>query len=108
MGLRTRGEVLDVSPDGQTARVKLLAGTRKDEIVQAPTKTIGAMAGDYLREHYVAETGKMRQTYRISARVRARDVDYAHFKQELESKVNPIIQQVQQAGRPASRSATRA
>ncbi|MFN9369098.1 MAG: efflux RND transporter permease subunit [Planctomycetia bacterium] len=53
------------------------------------------LAGDYLREATVADADgeeRTEQLWRISARVSAvKEVDYALFKQDLRSKVDPIL-----------------
>ncbi len=49
------------------------------------------LAGDYLREAEAAD-GRQEELWRISARVSAtKEVDYALFKRDLQSKIDPIL-----------------
>lgn len=60
------------------------------------------LAGDYLREATVADAAgdeRTEQLWRISARVSAvKEVDYALFKQDLRSKVDPILASLETEG----------
>jgi len=54
--------------------------------------------GDYLREATLPD-GRQQELWRISARVSAtKEVDYALFKRDLQSRIDPILSELQQEG----------
>ncbi len=59
------------------------------------------LAGDYLRESTVAQDGteQRQELWRISARVSAtKEVDYALFKRDLQTKIDPILVRLEEEG----------
>ena len=56
------------------------------------------LAGDYLRDASHAD-GRAEELWRISARVSAvKEVDYALFRRDLQSKIDPILTDLEQKG----------